>query len=179
MFDRFENRSKLLANVDNMVQAAKESKPPKDQGNLFGDAEVGEATVDLVEPEEIVGNEQLLFWEKEMLGVYVSGHPLNLFTKDGLSIGEVKRKSGNEKVFFTAMISSMKPYRTKQGERMFFVTLEDEQSNQVEGVIFPGTASTFKEQLRQNYPVSVKAETSIRNDEVTVVIHGVELAAKA
>lgn len=109
------------------------------QVGLFGE-EVQTISLKLVEVPERPRNE-ILAWEKEALGFYVSGHPLDLFAEkfSGLTkISDIKsgKVANGKRVKIGGLIAETKRLTTKKGDLMAFATLEDF-SDSVKVTIFP------------------------------------------
>ena len=172
VFDDFETRGTLLENIEKLLLCLKESDSKEEQHSLF-DAPP-KITLSLQKPEINVNKAQELYWEKNLLGMYVSGHPLDLFKQEGLRLNDVKRREKNSKVLTTAVISTMKPFRNRSGERMYFLTLEDDKNSRIEAVCFPQQVEEFEDMLSLHRPVKVRGSTSLRNDEITLRVDAVE-----
>lgn len=114
--------------------------------------------------------------EKEALGFYISGHPLDQYqdliekftNANALTIGEVKDMSA---VRIGGTISSLKTIRTKKGDLMAFVNLED-MHGAVEAVIFPNVYEAVSEFLVTDFPILIQGE--VQKDE-----KGVKLLAES
>ncbi len=181
--DRFEERGKMYANMDNLLAFNKEHVAGKaaNQDSLFGGMEtsINELTLTDVDP---ATKEQKLIWEKELLGVYVSGHPLDQFrdevakrtmiehikdaveNDDKLAMGQMK---GN--VAVAGMIEAVKEFLTKKGDHMAFVKLANLKSS-IEMVAFPECYATYKDLLVPGNCVAIKGKLNIRNDEPSILI---------
>ena len=171
VFDEFETRATLLGNMDLLLRSVKESAPDRNQHTLFNEPFVPSLTL---KPVTDTGKAQELYWEKELLGVYVSGHPLNLFRKEGLRIADVQRKERNSRVMLTAVIGGLKPFRNRSGEKMYFITLEDDKNDKIEAACFPKETETYEELLALHRPVKIRGSTAFRNEEITVRIDSIE-----
>ena len=172
VFDDFETRSVLLENTDLLLQCVKDAAKDTEQHMLF---DAKQTTSFHLKPSVAeVSKVQELYWEKELLGVYVSGHPLQSFRKEGLHLRDVKQKESNKKVVVTSMIETIKPFRNRAGEKMCFVTLEDDTNEKIEAVCFPKEATEYEELLAPYRPVKIRGSTSVRNEEVTIRIDSVE-----
>ena len=80
--------------------------------------------------------------ERELLGLYLSGHPLDGYRKalprlTTHTLAELEECRDGERVSIAGMITHVKPITTRKGEPMAFVTAED-WSRQVEVILFPG-----------------------------------------
>ena len=142
--DMFGRRSQLLDNVEKMTLFTKESESAKSskQVNLFSLNNDTSALPRLVLRESPdFGIAQILAWEKEFLGLYVSEHPFtpyaralqNLIMPLGTLFAETITK---RVVRIGGVVSTIKKITTKKGEPMLFVTLEDH-VHSVECLVFP------------------------------------------
>ena len=143
-FDSLEgHRAQYIASLENVMKAAQNAQAERDRGqmSLFGDGEAAPiATVALVETPELDPLERLMR-EKEQLGFYVSGHPLeeysdiieNYTSTSTQSLGENRIDS---EVDVAGMITEVNNHTTKKGEAMAVIELEDLE-NTVKVVVFP------------------------------------------
>jgi len=84
--DKLDSRGNMLANLEEILAYNKEmGKSSTAQDSLFGNSDLIQAPKLTLQPGEPISMEQKLLWEKELLGLYISGHPLDKF-KD--KIGE-------------------------------------------------------------------------------------------
>ncbi|MFT5036797.1 MAG: DNA polymerase-3 subunit alpha [Candidatus Azotimanducaceae bacterium] len=181
--DRFEERGKMAANAEGLLAFNREQVAGKaaNQDSLFGGIESSVNELILLDAPEAT-KEQKLLWEKELLGVYVSGHPLDQFPEEiakrtliedvrkaleqNQEIDIVRMKGG---VAITGMIETVKELLTKKGDRMAFVTLGNLNSS-IEMVAFPEVFQTNKDLLVPGMCVAIKGKLSIRNDEPSVLV---------
>lgn len=188
--DRFEERGKMYANMDNLLAFNKEHVAGKaaNQDSLFGgmDTAINELTLMDVDP---ATKEQKLIWEKQLLGVYVSGHPLDQFrdeldkrTKieqiiqaaadgDKMAMGQMKGSLAT-----AGMIEYVRELLTKKGDHMAFVKLVNHSSG-IEMVTFPECYETFRELLVPGNCVAIKGKLNIRNDEPSILVDKIKLLA--
>ncbi len=172
--DRFEERGKMFANMENLLAFNKEHVAGKEanQDSLFGGlaTAVNELVLADVPP---IAKEQKLLWEKELLGVYVSGHPLDQFKAELESrstITQIKNDGRNGIPVVTAgMIETVKELLTKKGDKMAFIQLSN-LDDSIEMVAFPEVYQTNKELLVPGTCVAVKGKLSIRNDQPSVLV---------
>ena len=90
-----------------------------------------------------VDRREMLNWERELIGLYISDHPLTEYQQTLAQLvsyfsGQLAEANHEEKVRVAGLITAVRPYTTKQGKPMGFVTLEDIQGN-IELVLFPRT----------------------------------------
>ncbi len=172
--DRFEERGKMFANMESLLAFNKEHVAGKEanQDSLFGglSTAVNELVLADVPP---ISKEQKLLWEKELLGVYVSGHPLDQFKAELESrstITQIKSDGRNGIPVVTAgMIETVKELLTKKGDRMAFIQLSN-LDDTIEMVAFPEVYQTNKELLVPGTCVAVKGKLSIRNEQPSVLV---------
>ncbi|HDP69872.1 MAG TPA: DNA polymerase III subunit alpha [Actinobacteria bacterium] len=154
------------------------------------DKEIGQITLfDLNSEEEAVCNgtinnikeypkDQLLAYEKEMLGLYVSDHPL-LSIKDALksqvdvSISELKEQKDGGVVWIGGLISRIKRITTRKGETMLFVSLEDLEGD-VEVVVFSSMYQKYRELVEEDKIIRLKGRIDIKEDEVKIIALEIE-----
>ncbi len=166
-FDQYGSRSDLLFNLDAIVAYA--SRVQKDissnQADLFGG--LGEAVeipdIELeTAPEQHHEREQLQ-WERELLGLYLSAHPLDkyddYFAEQTVPIGSLKPEHDKKKVIIGGILSSVRMIATKNGSKMAFVRVEDK-SGDGEAIIFPKTYEEVGEKLIQDAVVKVTGKIS-------------------
>jgi DNA polymerase-3 subunit alpha len=188
--DRFEERGKMHANVDSLLAFNKEQVAgiAANQDSLFGgmDTAINELTLYDVEP---ASKEQKLLWEKELLGVYVSGHPLDQFAAElakRSDIGQIKTAVEDNDLMVmgqlkgslvtAGMIESVKELLTKKGDHMAFVKLGN-LTDSIEMVTFPEVYQTYKELLVPGNCVAIKGKLSIRNDESSILVDKIKALA--
>ena len=114
----------------------------------------------------------LLMFEKEALGFYISGHPLSRYedllrryaNADAVTINEVE---GTKAVRIGGIIIGHKPFRTKKGDLMAFVTLED-LNGSVEVVVFPKVYETVGDALVIDKAVIIEGEAKREENTVKV-----------
>lgn len=177
--DRFGERGALMANLERMLEFARERAAHTASGHesLFASLAEGDiAELTLQAAPEAPASQKLL-WEKELLGVFVSGHPLDAHReamKRYQSVGEVIR-DGREGIPVTAagLIEDVREIFTKKGDRMAFIKLADGEDT-IEMVAFPSLLKEKHEVLIPLAPVAVKGRLSMRNGEPSIVAEKVK-----
>ena len=172
-FDAFERRGVLYKNLDNLLAFNREHVAGKEaaQDSLFGGmTEVSGLQLEDAEPLPII---QKLVWEKELLGVYVSGHPLDAYTdelKKRAPLSSIKADTRQGIPVVTAgMIESVRELLTKKGDKMAFVKLVSKDSD-IEMVTFPEVFHNHRDLLVPGTCVAVKGKLNIRNDEPSILV---------
>ncbi|MDD4382138.1 MAG: DNA polymerase III subunit alpha [Candidatus Dojkabacteria bacterium] len=118
---------------------------------------------------------QALQWEKELLGLYFSSHPLDSLqeffeSKNTISIRQaLDTKKNNDLVILGTMISKLRKITTKKGEVMAFLTLEDK-GGSCDGVLFPRKYQEVKDILKVNAPMLVAAKINVRDGQKSFLI---------
>jgi DNA polymerase III subunit alpha len=143
------NRAELMTGYARFIERAENRKKDKNigQGSLFSFASTGEE--ESLDDHDSVQLEKMTDWtrsaclafEKEVLGFYLSGHPLDSIQAlikpfSSHSIKELDKAQAKSKVSVTGLVTTLKEIITKKGTRMAFGTLEDTSAG-LELVIFP------------------------------------------
>jgi len=170
--DEFGDRGVLLANCENLLAYNREHlNAPKDQGSLFAVMEDRSTlpTLKLFDA-PLASKKEKLLWEKDLLGLYISGHPLEEFKDkfeklDG-DISKLEEKKENDPAVIAGIITNIREVMTKKGERMMFLTLEDF-SGSTEVVVFPKVFEEFKSFIALENCVAIKGKVSKRNNETS------------
>ncbi len=169
---------------------ALEANSAKRRQNVVGQIslfDMGQPTADLA-IEDIypdVGEypyKQLLSMEKEMTGVYVSGHPLDEYRKEleALEINtawvaELKERpdagidEDGRQVVMGGILTALRPKATKKGAMMGFITLED-LTGQIECLLFPRIFERYNKLLELDMPVLLTGHLSVREEEDTKLL---------
>lgn len=135
-FDCFEkNRARLFASIESAMNAAltKKKEKAKGQKNIFEDSNEEESASHngiLVKDFENWSISETLAYEKEALGFYISGHPLEQYRDNLRALNSVLTSAfddteTNTKIGVAAILKSKKETVTKKGDKMAFITLED------------------------------------------------------
>ena len=145
-FDALDgHRAQHLASLDSVMKVAQSAQADRDRGqmNLFGDAEAAPAiTITLPNVPEFDPLERLI-QEKEQLGFYVSGHPLEEYRDiiENYTTASTQTLAAhriNSDVFVAGLITEVKNITTKKGDAMAVLGFEDLEGT-VEVVVFPDT----------------------------------------
>jgi DNA polymerase-3 subunit alpha len=171
-FDRFNERGQLFYNLENLLAYNREHVSGKETGqdSLFGGME--EVSGLVIHPSDEATMTQKLLWEYELLGVYVSGHPLEAHADEVAkrpSIEQTKNGYKGTTVVTVGLIESVKELLTKKGDKMAFIKLAD-QKDSIEMVAFPEAFAANREILEQGVCVAVKGKLNVRNDETSILI---------
>ncbi len=173
-FDRFEERGTMMQNIETLLAYHKEQVHGKEaaQDSLFGGfTESIHALV--LTPGIPLTPRDMLIAEKELLGVYVSGHPLDAYREElekRPKISALKKETRNGISAVTAgIIEGVRELLTKKGDRMAFIEIGDG-ADTIETVAFPEVYRTYQELLIPGSCIAIQGKISIRNEESTIVI---------
>ncbi|MES3004520.1 MAG: DNA polymerase III subunit alpha [Patescibacteria group bacterium] len=175
-----DGRATMLHNLDTMLTYHKEERSKEsDQTSLFaGIAEQNRVVEITLEKVPSYNAADRLMWEKELLGLYISGHPLDSFKekfeKRDTNIRKIK-EIGKDKmtVVFGGIIEDIREIMTKKGDKMIFLKISD-MSDSVEAVVFPKVLEEFQDILVKESCVVVKGTFSTRNGEKSILIDKVK-----
>jgi DNA polymerase-3 subunit alpha len=181
-------RAQFMATLEEAMEIGQRLQREQDSGqeSLFGSQEIvsvgGNGYGKLPDIDEWPERE-LLSYEKEALGFYVTGHPLNrhidsmkrMATCDAASLPE---RTDKETVRVCGIVAGIKELMTKKGDRMAFVTLED-LSGSVELVVFPETYAAAMELLRGEEPLLVTGELDVGEESCKMLASEIQLLRDA
>ncbi|MFO8059358.1 MAG: DNA polymerase III subunit alpha [Bacillota bacterium] len=184
-FDSMEpNRARLLRAHDAVLSSAVSRQRHRDTGQVSIFDMGKSAGLDVPEPSDgalpeadpLKPLEQLAL-EREVLGVYLSGHPLDewadiLPLETTATTAELQDMAADARVTVSGLVVSQSRILTRKGETMAFVTLED-LAGQVEVVVFPSLFSQCTDLLQEEEVLLITGRVSHRDDDVSVVAEGV------
>ncbi|HYL91627.1 MAG TPA: DNA polymerase III subunit alpha, partial [Alphaproteobacteria bacterium] len=173
--DAFGHRAQLMAVLDKAMERAQKSQRDAEMGQhgLFGvfqqesaeDAE-RDKLPSIPEWEE----NQRLANEKEVLGFFITGHPLEKYKEKledfraltAKAISEMKSGTGRDELYTAGMITNVRVTKSRKGELYAQAALED-MTGSVEAIVFPEAYRRLQEMLKQEIPMLVKC--SVRVEE--------------
>ncbi len=186
--DEFGDRGVLLANVENLLKYNKEvATKNKNQDSLFGMFDGGTPVEAFtLEPAPAASMKDKLEWEKELLGLYISGHPLDKYRtvleKQKISIKKIKDIPNTESAEAEAIksqidagqpiggiIEEVREIMTKNNEPMAFIKLADF-TGSIDAVVFPKTYAQMKTSIVPDKCIATIAKVSERNGEMSLII---------
>lgn len=165
-------RRKILMNLEDIVKTigAYRKSLLSAQSSLFG--ETPSITVKLQEFSP-AGKMEKLAWEKELLGLYVSDHPMSGFKHNGNGVVPIRTlKNGHDRqtVKITGLITKITKIMTKSGQPMLFVRLEDLSDN-TEILVFHDTMIKKPEMWTEGLIIEVKGRLSRKDGEAKVICY--------
>ena len=177
--DRFAERGVMLANIEHLLEFGREhaAHAASAHNSLFAALGGGEDAELVLAPAAAAPTAQKLLWEKELLGVFVSGHPLDACREAMQKYLPIKDvvADGREGVPVTAsgLIEELKEIMTKKGDRMAFIRLADWEHS-IEMVVFPDLLKEKHEVLVPQACIAVKGRLSLRNGQPSIVAEAVK-----
>lgn len=185
------NRREMTVNSETALQAAAKEKDLYAGGQLdmfgtFGEAH--DSSPHFKNCDDFTAEERLNF-EKEMSGLYFSGHPLERYREvflklncDDLNGLKTSVENGEnvdgKQVKLIAVIAAIKKKVTKRDEIMAFCEIED-LSGSAEMIVFPKTLAIFSELISSGTAIFIKGRVSVKDDEVKIIPDSVSSAAEA
>ncbi len=165
-------RGQMLASIERLLQYHRDAGAEQSQDSLFMGLGA-EATELRLPPAPPATMEDRLMWEKELLGLYISGHPLDKFKelldKRPMTINELKTRVPTGVTAVAAgMIQDVRLLLTKKGDQMAFIKIADFDGS-LEAVVFPKNYIEFKSMIRPEHCIAIKGQLSNRNGELSMV----------
>lgn len=184
-----DSRKGLLDVFEAIIARATQKRREMAQGiqSLFdavGGGDDAEASLDFEFEisEEELPQSILLAYEKEMLGLYVSNHPLRGYEADlgllaGKSISELREgaagQRGEESCTIVGIVTSVSRRYTRRGELMASFVLEDLESS-VEVFVFPRTMTEYGHMVAEDGVFAVKGRPDYRDDQPKFIAASIE-----
>ncbi len=186
-FDCLEgSRAQNLAVIDQAAEKAAQIQQDRERGQLsfletLEKRESGASTERFPNIEE-VSKEIKLAWEKELLGIYISGHPLEKYRKRisryaAHSIKDLSGMRDEEKIRIVGIISSLTSRNDRKGKRMGFFTLED-LSSQIEVLVFSSLYEKRSSYIEEGKLVLIKGKLDTASDPPKVIAEEIILFSK-
>ncbi|HBD24768.1 MAG: DNA polymerase III subunit alpha [Candidatus Zambryskibacteria bacterium RIFOXYD1_FULL_40_13] len=179
--DFFGDRGLLLSNLEKIIAFNKEERSKEsDQDSLFGGiVEMSQANDILLEPAPLAIPSDKLLWEKELLGLYISGHPLESFKNKletkATNIKKIKDTAKErEEVVVGGIIEDIRSVVTKKGDKMIFLKFAD-LTDSIEAVAFPKVFEEFQDILIPESCLVIKGTFSTRNGGKSILIDKAKL----
>lgn len=188
-FDSMGDRSDILFNLDEILAFA--SKLQKEAlsgqtdlfGNLLDDTAI-RPTIELKTAPVKYTDKEKLMWERELLGLYISAHPLDnydaFFEEQTIPLRNVTPAIDGQKVTIGGLVTTLRTIVTKSGSKMAFVGIEDK-TGESEVIVFPKLYEQLGERLHQDSVIKVTGKISARDrdgnmgDEAKMIADEIDL----
>jgi DNA polymerase-3 subunit alpha len=175
--DEIGDRNLIIGNLETLLAFNKESKGVQNQDSLFG--EIGGIESKLVlEERPLATQKEKLAWEKELLGLYISGHPLEEYKEKIEKFGTLIKKIKDEvnvgmPVTVACIVDDIRVVTTKKNDQMAFVKVSDF-SGSTECVVFSKLYTTSREVLIKDNIIAIQAKVTERNGEKSLMIESLK-----
>lgn len=177
-FSEFGNRRALLAIMDQVCEhsAVRQRHQEAGQASFFDlfdkPSDFGAADIPLPDVPEFTET-QVLAMEKELLGLYISGHPLASFADSvrkvaSVSVRDLSQAQEGTYVTLAGVINGRKQITTRAGQPMAFAQMED-LTGQVEVVVFPRTYQECEGILLPDAVVVVKGRVDVKDESIKIL----------
>ncbi|MBP9656460.1 MAG: DNA polymerase III subunit alpha [Candidatus Promineofilum sp.] len=184
VFDEWGTRARILDGLDRMVGHSGSAHAAAEAGQmtLFGGNGGGfKIDVALLRPEkEIkpVDRREMLDWEKELIGVYLTEHPLEhklAELKDVATTrtGELDSAWNGKNITLAGMVSGLRTLNTKKGLPMAFVTLED-LDGKIDLVMFPKVWAAHREAVQVNQIIVARGTVQAEGESFSILANSVQ-----
>jgi DNA polymerase-3 subunit alpha len=173
-------RARLFAALEAAMGAGQQEQDRKASGQmgLFGGAAAAGPTFQLPNVAEWPVGEKMKL-EKEALGLFLTGHPVQDYDREverfaSATIGGLRSVAAETKVAVCGMVASLRVIKTKKGDKMAFVALEDLDGT-VECVFFPKSLAASQAALAAGKPILVHGVVEQKPDGAKILADSVEL----
>jgi len=172
--DCLGSRSTLLNNIDRIMSLAQREQRLRETGqstmfDLWGETTpVPLPSLDLEAAD--VSTREKLTWEREVMGVYLSGHPLSSFaekiaSENATLCGQIDAELVGQTVMVVGMVASVHPLFTRD-RRPFISTVLEDLDGRVEVMVWPKVYATTKELWHEGNILEVRGKVAVRDDRV-------------
>ena len=175
-----DHRAQLLASLDQAMERGQKAQRDRDSGQItmFEGALASDSEYSISQVESWSEQQRLAF-EKECLGFYITGHPLEKYRKEleryvTVDLGRLVEMSEGQEVKVAGMKQSMREISTKRGDRMAFLTLEDLHGS-AEVIVFSDAFTKAGHILASEGPFVVQGVIDSNGDKPKIKASDVEL----
>lgn len=173
-FDAFGERSDLLFNLDTILAFSQklQKEALSGQTDIFGtlsaSSKTVQPTIKLDEAPSKHSEKEKLMWERELMGLYLSSHPLDnyehYFREQTTALAHISENIDGRKVTVGGIIAAVRPIITKKGTKMAFLSLEDKQA-ELDVVVFPNIYEEVGAKLEQDAIIRIEGKVNARDKE--------------
>lgn len=175
-FDKFLEREVLLGSLELLLDFSRERNKNKNssQVSLFGSSpEVELMNRPKLDKYRTISSAEKLQWEKELLGLYISEHPFNIYRKRIenyiFPLSNLKEHI-NQDIVSAGVVSSVKKIITKKNENMLFVKIEDGLSF-TEILVFPKVLKETLDYWQVGNVIFLSASVSDKDGEIKLLVN--------
>ncbi|MBD3329180.1 DNA polymerase III subunit alpha [Candidatus Dojkabacteria bacterium] len=181
--DKWGEREALLRIFPDLYDRYKKQRDVEKQGQigLFSTDGKPKDIIETASPVPVIDNIrpfQKLQWEKELLGLYLSSHPLDqfeeIFAEKGVTpISQISEDHVNKFVIVGGNITNIRRITTRKGDNMAFITLEDK-TGTLDIVSFPNNYELIRDELKEEVPVLIAGKVNDRDDQLSLIARKVK-----
>ncbi|OGZ18831.1 MAG: DNA polymerase III subunit alpha [Candidatus Nealsonbacteria bacterium RBG_13_42_11] len=177
VFDKMAERNQLLSNLERILEHSKENQKAKTNGQagLFVGINFNNNIHFMAASP--ASEKEKLSWEKELLGLFVSSHPLNnyksIFENKVVAISEVINGKKSARVKIGGIIASIKKIITRTGKPMLFINVED-LNNRIEVIVFPGIIERNPSVFQENKIVMIQGRLDSKDGIPKIICENIE-----
>jgi len=175
--DRFSERNRLLQNLEQILAYAREKQKAKEQKqeSLFNDLIIkSELNLKDTEP---ASKKEYLSWEKELIGLYLSEHPLEMhkeyLDRHTIPCKELSASLIGQNIQIGGVINKIRKIITKNGQPMLFVEIED-LTGRIETIVFPKVLEQNPDIWQEDKIVLINGLLNNRDNSIKIICNGVE-----
>ena len=177
VFDSLHTREELYFNIEELLNYSQRVRSIFISSSLFGSDSTKSIPKYKYELKKIDKLTKLK-WERELLGVYISGHPFEEFEKfirgQVMSIKMIKKTSASgSEIFVAGVINKIKRSLTKSKEPFAILEIEDLE-DKIEVIMFPKIYEKYYQLLEEGRVVKVKGKTDLRSDNLCLIADEIE-----
>lgn len=176
--DCFGERAAVIASIESLIGAAQQRQKASARGqmDLFGalTAEAAPGASTQLADVAPADGKQLLAWEKEFLGLYLTSHPLMELTGQGApngysQVADMEGKSPGAKVRLLGMVTSIRRITTRSNRTMAVMEVED-LTGTIEVVAFPDAYEAHTEVIREDVILDFQAKIDERGERLQLIL---------
>ena len=180
--DSFGDRMAMLEVLKEIYEREKANRKSEEIGqidifsiNNNGEKQQKKVLITLLPGSIKTETNQILQWEKELLGIYFSSHPLDCLqeffeSKNVISLSRaLEEKKNNDILILGIMVTKVRRITTKKGEMMAFLSIEDKTAR-TDAIIFPRVYQEIKDTLVENQPMLIAGRLNVRDGEKSIII---------
>jgi len=177
VFDKLAERNQLLMSLETLLEFNREnhSKKIAGQKGLFDGIKLNNK-IQLPKAKPATKSEKI-FWEKELLGLFVSSNPLEDFQKilekKALPISKISSSFPSQICKIGGIISKIKKIVTRNGSQMLFMKVED-LTDKIEVVVFPSQISKNPSAFQENKIVLVSGRVDMKDGVPKLICENIE-----
>lgn len=187
VFDRFGSRPALLAAMDRMISASTEHHKAQDSGqiSLFGEAtgvdySASDSILNHLNNIEPADKRKMLRWEKELVGLYVTDHPLravmsqlqHVITHTSIELADAGDAINGHPVTLAGLVAEVRSIITKKGDPMAILTIEDI-TGMISAVMFPRTWAEHRDSVEIDTVLVVRGKADTSRGDVQIIVDSV------